>query len=389
MYNEATIYNQSDKSYIPSDASATNKLVTKADLDEATAAWDAGYTPKGPASVSTLNGLSGQENGDRYVLTNGGTLSAGSLVVVAGDEVAWDGTGEKWYKVSLFALKKFSGIFIKKRWQTSSKHIYVCIPSQSGYVMFDISFVENLDESKNYSLWRLQWVYAGDENLNILDYLSVSGEWECALKLKDADDFMGGSTHGDEIMSNVCWIVDGQEVDMATWSGGFCHELRMARKSTMYDPRDHVTQTAEHGVEYVFDSEGLTMSQSVKWLVNAEVTNCYMGMNLPKKAYTTKGYIDTVFDPSTLPAYTRYPDASKLVLFDSEKGTFCSFENLELTKTEDAGNNSLYFTDNSGNNYNKGYFCATYTSEGVVIPANTLWKSKTRYIYKTAKAITV
>ena len=84
---------------LPEGASAENKLVDQATLDEATAAWSEGYTPKGPASVSTLNGLSGQENGDRYVLTDGGTLTDGSLTVAAGDEVAWDGTGEKWYLV--------------------------------------------------------------------------------------------------------------------------------------------------------------------------------------------------------------------------------------------------------------------------------------------------
>ena len=85
---------------IPEGASADNKLVDQATLDEATAAWDAGYTPKGPASVSTLNGLSGQENGDRYVLTDGGTLTDGSVIVAAGDEVAWDAAGSKWYKIT-------------------------------------------------------------------------------------------------------------------------------------------------------------------------------------------------------------------------------------------------------------------------------------------------
>ena len=121
MYNEATIYNQSDKSYIPSDASSTNKLVTEADLDEATAAWDAGYTPKGPASVSTLNGLSGQENGDRYVLTNGGTLTDGSVVVAAGDEVAWDATNSVWYKVNQYALEQFGTNKIKDLTNTATE----------------------------------------------------------------------------------------------------------------------------------------------------------------------------------------------------------------------------------------------------------------------------
>lgn len=98
---------------IPEGTSTENKLINEADLNEAKETWNTVYTPKGPASVSTLNGLSGQENGDCYVLTNGGTLSAGSVVVVAGDSVVWDGTSEEWYKVNQYALassQKMSGL---------------------------------------------------------------------------------------------------------------------------------------------------------------------------------------------------------------------------------------------------------------------------------------
>ena len=154
----------------------------------------------------------------------------------------------------------------------------------------------------------------------------------------------------------------------------------------MYDPSDGTTATATHGCEYVLNINGLFLNQSVKWLVASTVTNCYMGMNLPKKDYTTKGYIDQAIDPSSIPAYTRYPGAKKLVLWDETSGVFNEFENLGSTKDDDyLGNNSLYFTDNSGNNYNKGYFCITYTADQVEVAANTIWKSKTYYKYDVAK----
>ena len=278
-------------------------------------------------------------------------------------------------------------IYIKKVWQSASHDIYAYVPSPFGYVCYRLHFYENLEAANNYSVWRLQWVYACDEDFNIIDYLSVSGEWECALKLKDADDFMGGSTHGDEICSDYICFIDGASVAPEDITDGFWHAFRMVRNSTMYDPRDHETATALHGCEYVIDTEGLVLSQSVKWLVDATVTNCYMGMNLPKKVYSTNGYIDSEFDASSLPEYSRYPDAAKIVMWNANNGTFCSFENLGLTKSDLAGNNSFYFTDNSGNDYNKGYFCATYAASGVEISANTLWKSKTKYVYRTTKQI--
>ena len=92
---------------IPDTAGAGNKLVTQSAFDAAEAGWQAGYTPKGEASVSTLNGLTGQSNGDTYILTDSGTLTDGSLAVSAGDSVAWDDANSKWYKVSQYALEQY------------------------------------------------------------------------------------------------------------------------------------------------------------------------------------------------------------------------------------------------------------------------------------------
>lgn len=52
----------------------------------------------GPADVATLNGtISGLEEGWTYTLTDSGTLTAGSVSVDVGDEVAW--TGSVWFKL--------------------------------------------------------------------------------------------------------------------------------------------------------------------------------------------------------------------------------------------------------------------------------------------------
>lgn len=56
------------------------------------------YVAKGSASVATLNGgIAGIQNGWSYVLTDSGTLTDGNISVVAGDNVAWDGSA--WFKV--------------------------------------------------------------------------------------------------------------------------------------------------------------------------------------------------------------------------------------------------------------------------------------------------
>lgn len=82
-----------------------SEYATKQELDDATAAWSAGYTPKGPASVSTINGLTGQQNGDVYTLTDGGTVNPGALTVSAGDQIAWSNSSNTWYPFSEYANK--------------------------------------------------------------------------------------------------------------------------------------------------------------------------------------------------------------------------------------------------------------------------------------------
>lgn len=98
---------------IPDSAASDNQLMTEAQvteaMTEATSELATGYTPKGPASVATLNGLSGQENGWLYTLTDGGTLTDGSLAVSAGDSVAWDDANSVWYKAMDYATKKELG----------------------------------------------------------------------------------------------------------------------------------------------------------------------------------------------------------------------------------------------------------------------------------------
>lgn len=76
-------------------------------IDEIAEKAGSGYISKGEASVATLNALSGQENGELYTMTDAGTLTDGSLAVVAGDTVAWDATNEVWYKAMDYAPSQY------------------------------------------------------------------------------------------------------------------------------------------------------------------------------------------------------------------------------------------------------------------------------------------
>ena len=76
-------------------------------IDDIAEKAGSGYTPKGEATVATLNALSGQENGELYTMTDAGTLTEGSLAVVVGDTVAWDATNSVWYKAMDYAPRQY------------------------------------------------------------------------------------------------------------------------------------------------------------------------------------------------------------------------------------------------------------------------------------------
>ena len=76
------------------------------DLENAKDSWQTGYTPKGEATVSQIDALTTQNNGDQYIVTDSGTLNDGALSVSAGDTVAWDSENEVWYKVNQYVTQQ-------------------------------------------------------------------------------------------------------------------------------------------------------------------------------------------------------------------------------------------------------------------------------------------
>ena len=57
------------------------------------------YKPKGTKTVAQLNALTGQHEGDVYNVSDSGTLTAGNVTVVAGDNVVWT-SGNEWDKLA-------------------------------------------------------------------------------------------------------------------------------------------------------------------------------------------------------------------------------------------------------------------------------------------------
>lgn len=233
-----------------------------------------------------------------------------------------------------------------------------------------------VDNANNCNVWRIMYMFSLAAHQIDGTKMTRRGEFECALHLQGRGDFSGGYVHGDEVDQNVNFFGDGVVLNAENTSG-FYKEFKIVRNSLLYDPNDHTTVIAEHGVEYIYTAKGLTINQSVKWRVNASLTSCYLAMLPLFKTFSTYRYDDTDF------IVTENNQNNYSVSIDNATSVTEYINDISTTMMINKypenlpGGNRALITDNQGENYNKVYFVVC-TSGNVEI--GTLWKATTRYV---------
>lgn len=283
----------------------------------------------------------------------------------------------------LTALEK--PIYIKHEsgaWTNFTELLYVCIPTYDGYILYKMRHYVRQDN--NCNCWTIYKAYHVDDNFENEIQLTITAEWECAVRIAGRDDFSGGNMHGDEIMQNVSFLVDGVPVDISTFTTYTkCDSLKILRNSTLYDPDDNTTAIASHGVEYTFNAEsGLNISQSIRWLNSYTLTNCYLAMFPPSKAYIDRASFNSDFEVVELasdvstsqPAVTKN-NASGIEAWDTSSGFSAKFY-TPVYPTGLTGGDRMIVSDNGDEDYNKFY---AKVCENQPVSANAFWRSESVY----------
>ena len=257
--------------------------------------------------------------------------------------------------------------------------LYIYIPTGKGFMRY--AFKHNINAEIVCNTWRIDSLYACDENFSERFKATTSGEWECAVRLDGRSDFSGGVAHGDEMTTDIVFILNGQPYtaeEISALDQTWFEELRIVETSTLYDPLDDVTAIATHTKEYIFNKENLTLTQHVKWLITDNLSTCYLAMLTPAKTCTDMFYCDTELTPvASLSAYGNHDNVKRAIQYDTEAGFLCSMEILEYPSGY-PGSDIFSLRDNSGGDYNKMYF---NVCTGGRITAGTDWKSKTVYYF--------
>ena len=261
----------------------------------------------------------------------------------------------------------------------STECVRIFTPAAIGYIEYE--FVHTVYESINSDIWRVAYAYACDSSFNRKFNITTTGEWEIAIHLKDRSDFSGGHAHGDEMLLNVIFFIDGKIANITEYTEPteFTNFV-VVENSNLFDPNDSTTIIANHGSEHVFNASGLKINQNLLWKVNAELQHgCYMAMHLPAKAVTDHMYTNADINPTEV-QFKNYTGINKVVVYGEESGVRTEFS---VTKYPNIGSGYYFLmTDNGGGAYNKCYYCVVNVGNA---KENELWVSETVYKFEVNK----
>ena len=255
--------------------------------------------------------------------------------------------------------------------QDSDEQFDIYIKTNNGYIKYE--FIHSINTEKNCDSWRIyKATYTDDELNNVID-LTTSGEWEMAVRLKDRPDFSGGYIHGDEMLVSINFFCDGINTEKEELINLTSFEkFIIVETSNVYDPNDNTTLIAKHGKEYIFSKNGLQLNQSLLWLTDEELNNCYMAMFPVSKEVTDKIYTNNDYQINDI-VYKEYEKVTDTVILGNKfTGRFAISK--YLTNISDG---RLYITDNSNNPYNKMYYFAGKNGQNV--KNGDRWETTTIY----------
>lgn len=281
-------------------------------------------------------------------------------------------------KIYVYSHNGSLDVFIKGSKEDSDRYI--------GYNIRHLK--KDLDQnspSSNYDVWRLNG--SGEYSRNRYDKFKLeqsivrNGEWEMAIRENGANDFVGGSIHGDEITTSVAFFLNGEEVDSDKLINEEADEFKIVTTSDLY--RDNTTTNdleliGEHEKVYTFNPDGLTLDQKVTFHEEMQTDRSYLTM-LPilrtdgENQITDTAYVnESEQDVSSEGFEIERVEATKATISGENSGITATVEILDKSKDFPT---TFYVTNTP--NYNKLYF--SYNNEEYNVTAGEVWEQTAHY----------
>jgi hypothetical protein len=256
---------------------------------------------------------------------------------------------------------------------SSNERVDIYIPQSKGYILY--SLVHTISASINVNIWRMGYTWYCNDNFEKITQLTIDGEWECAVKLDGRDDFSGGYAHGDQILSTIKFFVDGANVDITSFTTLTpINNFVCVQSSELFDPANNSNKIADLGCVHIFNNEGLTIKQALKWAISDTLSTCFLAMFPVSKSVSDSFYTNIDYNPRSITFGTFSKDINDVTLYKNNGDYTFDFSIPEYVKG--LSGEVFLLTDNGGYNYNKCYYqvCNSGT-----VSINDLWQTMTKY----------
>lgn len=289
------------------------------------------------------------------------------------------------------------------KWQSTYRllSIYMKANEKDAYLEYNFQQLTGTqdvgDPTTWYAVWRMRSVYVntlGTDGSFIRSHpntiVHTGSEWECAIKESGQVDFIGGSTHGDEYVENIVFMLDGiSYTNPADFAALTCKELRIFRKGSLYRCNTMKgTKVADHYVDYLFKDNTLNINQKVKWIVSTTTDISYLtmlgikrlddtGVQITSKALKEDEAViyDVSVDGFTNGAFSGLNDCKKAYLWNDIGVGLKTNVEVEVLDSNDFPLNN--FKVDNRVDYNKMYF--DHCGPGFTVASGDIWYNRAKY----------
>lgn len=270
--------------------------------------------------------------------------------------------------------------------------------SNGNYVGVEITHYQKdavQEKTSNYDFWGVRTIkeYSKDGNIftpirSIIDD-STPTTMDLMIRESEEMDYMGGIHHGDEVNEEVILLVDNMEVDMTTTGFFAANEVRLMQRNKLFRDSLYTGGVLEHlgtvGKEHIFDKDGYTLSNTVKWHESINIYQAFLGaltMYRKDKDGVTplwhKAYNDvshTIYDLTTVGGQMQADEnVDRIVLTGDNFGCV-----MEIDRMERVPGNSTWIANFAEAN-SKVYF--SYVPSGYTTTVNEVWRQKNNFKFE-------
>jgi hypothetical protein len=158
---------------------------------------------------------------------------------------------------------------LKIKYNGTDKLIILKPQANSGFIGYSFKRSDTKIKSDN---WRINQAFESSSDFTLGTAITNDGEWETAIKIKDASDFMGGQAHGNETLTYFMALVDGKEIDLTSSFEVSCNTFEFIQISNLTVPA--VREANDGEIIENYPTEGTIAAVSTKrWVFNSKVEN--------------------------------------------------------------------------------------------------------------------